>query len=77
MADIKRRYVKGNRWRPGNRLALAVEFGVSERSIRKIARGVTWETPIVRMPPRDGPAEMHPDCRNEILNWKDVAEGRS
>ncbi|MDX2643472.1 hypothetical protein PV341_07765 [Streptomyces sp. PA03-1a] len=40
--EIRKRYAKGNRWRPGNRLALSKEFGVSEKTVRRIARGEAW-----------------------------------
>lgn len=43
--EIKRRYRKGNRWRPGNRLALAAEYGVTEKTIRNAVRGQSWESP--------------------------------
>lgn len=39
VAEIRRRYVKGNRWQPGNRLELAAEFGISEKTIRHIIGG--------------------------------------
>ncbi|MEW2066646.1 hypothetical protein [Streptomyces sp. NPDC007346] len=37
--DIRRRFVRGNRWNPGNRLALAEEFGVVPSLISDIANG--------------------------------------
>lgn len=37
--DIRTRYVKGNRWHPGNSGELAGEFGVSRDYINQIARG--------------------------------------
>jgi len=41
--EIRRRYIRGNRWRPGgNAVALATEFGVSLSAVWAIARGDNW-----------------------------------
>ncbi|MFC5072908.1 hypothetical protein ACFPN0_15255 [Kitasatospora cinereorecta] len=44
VADIRRRFLRGNRWHPGNRLALAEEFGVVPSLISDVANGrrKTW-----------------------------------
>lgn len=39
VSEIMARYVRGTKWRPGNRAELAAEYGVSEREIGGAANG--------------------------------------
>jgi hypothetical protein len=40
--DIRARYVKGNRWHPGNGAELREEYGISPANLGVITRGQTW-----------------------------------
>ena len=40
--DIRARYVKGNRWHPGNSAELMAEYGISAPTLSMITTGRTW-----------------------------------
>lgn len=40
---IRREFVRGTRWAPGNRASLAKQFSISESHVRTIACGATWK----------------------------------
>lgn len=75
VAEIRRRFRPGNRWNPGNAIALGDEFGVSAEQVSRVARGSRRNPPALLMV-GDRPEDA--ECAEAAgLDFQDAVRWRS